>query len=188
MACFDKPDWVHELLQILLDKKLQFIESMKGAKFDLIETGGGSSSSTLISPDLHREFCLPYDRKMHDALRDLGFKITYHTCGGTKGIEEYIVQNGCDASETLAPPSVGGDSKPWELKQKVGNRIALIGGVDQYNTLTDGSKEYIRKKVFELFEKVGYEGGYICSASDHFFETPVANLKWYAEAAHECVY
>ena len=188
MATFDKPDWVHELLQILLDKKLQFIESMKGAKFDLIETGGGSSSSTLISPDLHREFCLPYDRKMHDALRDLGFKITYHTCGGTKGIEEYIVQNGCDASETLAPPSVGGDSEPWELKQKVGNRIALIGGVDQYNTLTDGSKEYIRKKVFELFEKVGYEGGYICSASDHFFETPVANLKWYAEAAHECVY
>jgi len=188
MATYDKPAWVHELLQILLDKKLQFIESMQGAKFDLIETGGGSASSTLISPALHQEFCLPYDRKMHDALHSLGFKISYHTCGGTLGIEEYIIQNGCDASETLAPPSVGGNSEPWEFKQQVGNRIALIGGIDQFNTLTSGSKNFIRKKVYELFEKVGYAGGYICSASDHFFETPVEKLKAYAKAAHECLY
>ena len=93
---------------------------MRGAKFDLIETGGGSASSTVISPKLHREFCLPYDRQMHDALHSLGFKITYHTCGGTRGIEELIIANGCDASETLAPPSVGGNQEPWEFKQKVG--------------------------------------------------------------------
>ena len=43
---FDEPDWVHELLRILLEKKLRFIESMKGARFDLIETGGGAASST----------------------------------------------------------------------------------------------------------------------------------------------
>ena len=42
----DHPGWVHELLQILLEKKLKFIGSMKGAKFDLIETGGGAASST----------------------------------------------------------------------------------------------------------------------------------------------
>jgi hypothetical protein len=69
----DTPDWVHELLKILLEKKLLFVEGMKGAKFDLVETGGGSSSSTVISPGIHREFCLPYDRAMHDALHDLGF-------------------------------------------------------------------------------------------------------------------
>lgn len=126
----DNPDWVHELLQILLEKKLQFIESLKGAKFDFIETGGGASSSTLISPDIHKKFCLPYDKKMHDALHDLGFKVTYHTCGGTYGIEEMIVANGADVSETLAPKSIGGNQEPWEVKEKVGNRIALIGGMD----------------------------------------------------------
>lgn len=188
IKAIDDPEWVHALLRMLLDKKLQFIESMKGAKFDLIETGGGSASSTLISPQLHREFCLPYDREMHDALHCLGFKISYHTCGGTYGIEELIVANGADASETLAPKSVGGNQEPWEFKNKVGNRIACIGGIDQYNTLTSGSKEYIRHKVRELFEKVGYEGGYICSCSDHFFETPAENLVAFAEACRECRY
>jgi uroporphyrinogen decarboxylase len=188
VATFDKPAWVHELLRILLDKKLQFIESMKGARFDLVETGGGSASSTLVSPALHREFCLPYDRRMHDALHDLGFKAVYHTCGGTLGIEEMIVANGADASETLAPISIGGNQEPWELKNKLGKRLALIGGLDQHNTLTVGSPEAIRRAVRRLFETVGQDGGYICSASDHFFETPVENLTTFADAARECVY
>ena len=83
LKAVDQPDWVHELLGILLDKKMRFIESMEGAKFDLIETGGGAASSTVISPKFHEEFCLRYDRPMHDALHELGFKVTYHTCGGT---------------------------------------------------------------------------------------------------------
>jgi len=188
MACYDKPEWVHALLKILLDKKLQFIEGMEGAKFDLVETGGGAASSSLISPKLHEEFCLPYDRKLHDALHELSFKITYHTCGGTLGIEEMIVANGCDASETLAAPSIGGNQEPWEFKEKIGNRLALIGGMDQFNVVTEGTGQQIRDKVFELFKKVGYEGGYICSMADHFFETSPEKLKIFAEAARECIY
>lgn len=186
--CFDQPDWMHELLEILLEKKLQFIASMKGAKFDLVETGGGASSSTVISPTLHEEFCLPYDSKTHDALHDLGFKITYHTCGGTFGIEDHIVANGCDASETVAPVSVGGNQEPWQFAQKIDGRIALIGGVDQFNVVTDGTADQIRGMVHKLFRTVGDGGGYICSLSDHFFETPPENLQIYADAAQECVY
>lgn len=187
-ATFDKPAWVHEFLGVLLEKKLRFIESMEGAKFDLIETGGGAASSTLISPAIHREFCLPYDRRMHDALHDAGFTVTYHTCGGTLGIEECIVGNHADVSETLAPPSVGGNQEPWELHAKVAGRLALIGGIDQFNTLTRGTPAEIRESVVRLFESVGADGGYVCSASDHFFDTPVANLKTFADAAKACVY
>lgn len=86
---------------------------MKGARFDLIETSGGASSNTLVSPELHQEFCRSCDRKMHNALHELDFKITCHTCGGAFGIEEYIVANGCDASETLAPIGVGGNHELW---------------------------------------------------------------------------
>jgi uroporphyrinogen decarboxylase len=187
LATFDKPDWVHRLLRILMDKKLQFIESMKGAKFDLIETGGGASSSTLISPDMHKEFCLPYDREMHDALHDLGFLVTYHTCGGTHGIEDYIVDNHTDVSETLAPVSVGGNQEPWEFAEIINGRIAMIGGIDQFNIL-EGPDDQLREMTRKLFESVGKNGGYVCSASDHFFEAPPEKLKVFAEAAKECVY
>ncbi len=186
--CSDQPDWVHDLLQILLEKKLRFIESMRGAKFDLIETGGGSASSTVISPKIHKEFCLPYDRKMHETLHEAGFTITYHTCGGTSKIEDMIVANGCDASETLAPKSIGGNQEPWDYRAKIGDRLCLIGGMDQFNVLTDGTPGQIRAMVFRLFETVGRDGGYILSCADHFFETPPENIRIYAEAARECVY
>lgn len=188
MRCFDQPDWVHELLGILLEKKLCSIETMKGAKYDVVETGGGAGSSTVISPSLHEEFCLPYDRKMHDTLHSVGLKVTYHTCGGTVGIEEHIVANGCDASETLAPVSIGGNQEPWQFAAKIAGRLALIGGIDQFNVATEGSPGVIQAKVREAFEKVGRDGGYICSLSDHFFDISPENLQAFADGAQDCIY
>lgn len=188
-ASFDDPAWVHELLRALTDKKLQFIEqSLHGLPFDIIETGGGAGSSTVISPRLFDEFCLPYDRELHDALHAVGHRVVYHTCGGMMPLLERIVANGCDASETLAPPAVGGDARHGEIKARSGDRVCLIGGLDQVNILTNGTPEEVRREVHRLFEALGPGGGYILSPSDHFFEAPVENLLAYARAARECRY
>ena len=64
----------------------------------------------------------------------------------------------------------------------------MIGGMDQFNILTSGSKAQIKAEVTRLFEGFGPNGGYICSASDHFFDTPAENLKTFASAARECRY
>ena len=188
LKTYDDPNWVHELLQILLAKKLRFIEGMDGMRFDLVETGGGASSSTVISPALHEEFCLPYDQKIHDALHELGFLVTYHTCGGTLGIEDLIVANSADASETLAPPSIGGNQEPWQVKRKMGDAVALIGGIDQASVLSDADPEEIKSQVELLFQKVGSDGGYILSCADHFFHAPIENLRAFSDAARDCVY
>ena len=60
--------------------------------------------------------------------------------------------------------------------------------MNQFQILTDGTPEQIRAEVRRLFETAGQGGGYICSTSDHFFDTPPENLQAYADAARECVY
>lgn len=190
LEAIDNPDWTHRFMKLLLDKKLRFIEeSLKDAKFDLIETGGGASSDTLISPKMHEEFCMPYDREIHQALHDAGHISSYHTCGGMMHILDLIVQNETDASETLAPCGVGGNiTDPQKVREVFSGKVAMIGGVDQFNVLTDGSKEDIEKEVQRLFEGFGKDGGYIMAASDHFFDAPVENLKIFAQAAKQCTY
>lgn len=190
LECYDNPDWVHRLLRALLDRKLRFIEeSLSGAKFDLIETGGGSASDTVISPALHREFCLPYDRQIHDALRKAGFLSVYHTCGGMMNILDAILENGADASETLSPPSLGGNiADPAKVREKFGGRLAMIGGMDQFNVLTSGTPAQIGAEVRRLFEGFGKEGGYVLSTADHVFDAPPENLRAYAAAARDCTY
>jgi len=190
MAGIDNPGWVHEFMRILMEKKLRFVEDqMKDAPYDLIENGGGAASSTVISPKFFEEYTVKYDRKVHDALHEKGYKVVYHTCGGMIPICEMIVQNGCDASETLAPSGVGGDvDNPSVIKEKIGDKVCLIGGLDQFNILTNGTADTIKKEVFRLFEQAGQGGGYMISAADHFFETPPENLQAYADAVKECVY
>ena len=64
----------------------------------------------------------------------------------------------------------------------------MIGGVDQFNICECGTAEGIRKTVRELFERVGSEGGYVCSLSDHFFDTEPEKLGLFAEAGRQCAY
>ena len=156
LEAMTNPDWVHRLLHVLLEKKLRFVEeSLSDTKFDLIETGGGSSSDTVISPDMHREFCLPYDRKLHRALHGVGHLVTYHTCGGMMYILDQIVDNETDASETLSPPGTGGNiTDPAKVREAYAGRVAMIGGMDQFNILTDGDAEAIRAEVHRLFEGI----------------------------------
>lgn len=137
---------------------------------------------------MHAEFCLPYDRQIHDALHAAGHRTAYHTCGGMMHILGLVVQNRTDASETLSPPGVGGNITDPEKCAAFAGKVAMIGGMDQFNILTSGTPDQIRAETHRLFEGFGRDGGYICSASDHFFETPVENLRTFAAAAKECIY
>ncbi len=193
LATFDDPDWVREFLQILLEQKLAYVEeSLKGMPFDLIETGGGASSNTVISPAIHREFCLPFDRALHDAIHSVGFPVVYHTCGGMTKILDCICENHCDVSETLSPSSVGGDIDSDETARRVcaalHPHVGMIGGMDQFNILGTGTKEQIEAEVGRLFDVFGRDGGYILSACDHFFDAPPEHLKIFAAAAQNYTY
>lgn len=188
----DEPASVHDFLAKISRTKVAYVQSqMHGAKYDLIEHGGGAASSTVISPAMFDAFVVPYDRPIIDAIHAAGFPVVYHTCGGMMAILDHIPATGCDASETLSPPGVGGDIHPTDrvtVKQKLGSRVALIGGVDQGELLKYGSAQNIRDEVGNLFASFGAGGGYICSASDHFFDVSVDQLRAMSVAAMDCRY
>ncbi|MFA5866090.1 MAG: uroporphyrinogen decarboxylase family protein [Phycisphaerae bacterium] len=123
ILALDKPDWVHHALISILQRRLQMISLLKGAPLDLIEVGGGSGSSTVIGPDLFREFCLPYDKIQNQALHDLGLRIVYHLCGGVMPMLDLVVQTGADGLETMTPPGMGGNCDLAEAAKRVGDKL-----------------------------------------------------------------
>lgn len=187
MAAIDNPDWVKYVLQSMLNKKLEVISRAGQIELDLVETGGGAGSSTVISPDFHRHFCLPYDRIQHDALHNAGTKTVYHLCGGLMPLLEIVTENGADGLETMTPRAMGGDCDLAEAHKRVGDKLFLIGGFDQNKGFENGNPNLVREMVGELF-KACPNGGYICSPSDHFFFGDVENIRAFAKAARECVY
>ena len=188
MATFDDPQWVHELLSILQKRKLHYIQSLKGANYDLLELGGGDASTTVISPDIFNEFVAPYDTPLIAAAHEAGQRIVYHTCGGMMPILESIAAMKPDAMETFTPPAMGGDVDLAEAKRRIGDKVCMIGGFDQFHFFTGCTPEATRREVRRCFEAAGGDGGFILSPSDHFFEADLRLIEAYADEAHKCFY
>lgn len=187
-AAMDKPDWVHFALKAILERTLRVTELWKGIPSDMVETGGGAGSNTVISPTMFREFCLPYDSIQHAAFHDVGLKVVYHLCGGLMKMLEMVVENGADGLETMTPSSMGGDCDLAEASIRVGEKLFFIGGFDQNQGFENGTPETARKLVFECFEAAKHHGGYIIAPSDHFFFGAPENIKAFADACRECQY
>ena len=188
LATYDDPGWVHELLGILQRRKLAYIQSLAGAAYDLLELGGGDASSTVISPKIFERFVAPYDAHLIQAAHAAGQRIVYHTCGGMMPLLEHIADMGPDAMETLTPPEMGGDVKLNEVKRRVGQRVCLIGGFDQFHFFIHTTPEKTRAEVRRCFEEAGAGGGFILSPSDHFFDVDLDLIAAYADEARRCTY
>jgi hypothetical protein len=185
---YDDPTWVHELLAILRRRKAGFINSLAGARFDLLELGGGDASSTVISPKIFEKFVAPYDAPLIAAAHEVGQRIVYHTCGGMMPILELVAAMQPDAMETFTPPGMGGDVDLAEAKRRIGDKVCMIGGLDQYHFFNHCTPEQTRAEVRRCFEAAGEGGGYILSPSDHFFDADPALIAAFADEAHKCVY
>jgi uroporphyrinogen decarboxylase len=188
MSTFDDPGWVHSLLEILQARKRTYIKSLVGAKYDILELGGGDASTTVISPDIFNEFVAPYDAALIEDAHKAGQRIVYHTCGGMMPILEDIVAMKPDAMETFTPKAIGTDVDLAEAKRRIGDKVCMIGGFDQVNFFKGCTPDQTRAEVRRCFDEAGGEGGYILAPSDHFFDADLNLLETFAEEAFKCIY
>ena len=188
MATFEDPEWVHAFLKILYERKKVYVDSLKGAKYDLLELGGGDASTTVISPDIFNDFVAPYDSALIEAAHHAGQRISYHTCGGMMPILEDIAAMKPDAMETFTPAGMGADVDLAEAKRRIGDKVCMIGGFDQFHFLKDCTEEETRAEVRRCFEAAGQGGGFILSPSDHFFDADLNLIQAFADEGRKCEY
>ncbi len=188
MMTFDDPDWVKALLDILFARKQTFVRSLKGARYDLIEFGGGDASSSVISPALFDAYVAPYDSRLIAEAHQAGQKTVYHTCGGMMPILTQIKAMGTDAMETFTPAGMGGDTDLKKARAILGPSMCMIGGFDQFHFFVGCTPEQTRAEVRRCFEAAGKEGAFILSPSDHFFDAEPELVRAFADEAKRCVY
>lgn len=188
MATFEDPEWVHAFHKVLFARKEVFVKSLKGAKYDVVEHGGGDASSTVISPSIFDEFVAPYDTELTRMAHEAGQRVVYHTCGGMMQFLDKLADLEVDALETFTPPDMGGDTILGEAKKRIGDRVCMIGGFDQFHFFKGCTVEETRKAVRRCFQDAGEGGGFILSPSDHFFDADIKLLKAFVDEARQCVY
>ncbi|HIC89235.1 MAG TPA: hypothetical protein EYP04_07505, partial [Anaerolineae bacterium] len=73
-----------------------------------------------------------------------------------------------------------------EAKQRIGDRVCLIGNMHQLRTLLNGTPDEVEQECRKLIAKAGPGGGYILSASGCLSEgTPLKNIEAMVRAAEK---
>ena len=184
----DDPAWVHELLRVLQRRKLTFIESLTGAKYDILELGGGDGSASVISPRMFDEFVVPYDAPLIEVAHRAGQRIVYHLCGKIMPMCKSATAMKPDAIETFTPQGMGGDANLACAKALIGGKVCMIGGFDQAHFFVGCDEAATRAEVRRCFSEAGDGGGYILCPSDHFFDADLALLRAFTDEAAKCIY
>ena len=95
--------------------------------------GGG-----FISPEMYRQFVLPYERQIVDAIKaDFPDTPVYtHTCGKLGDRLELLADTHTEGVDTLDPPPLG-NTELAEAKARIGERLFIKGNLNSVALLTD---------------------------------------------------
>lgn len=164
---YDDPQFVRDLFEFVLEMELRFARAQVEAGIDLM--GIGDAAASLVGPQIYEEFVWPYEKRMVDALHQMGVKVRLHICGNINRILAGIGRLGCDLVDLDYMVPVG------KARQTMGAQQVLAGNIDPVRTLRNGTPQTIRQALAQCYQ----EGGprYIVAAGCEVpRDTPEANL------------
>lgn len=132
---------------------------------DAIKISSPFAGMGFISTDFYRQFVLPFEKQIVQAIRQTGKHAYIHTCRSIGDHLEVMCESGLSGLECLDPPPVGNVDLE-DAFNRVGDRIFIKGNIDSVNTLLLGDDEKVRRDVGKIIEIGKRKGkGFILSTA-----------------------
>jgi MtaA/CmuA family methyltransferase len=169
---YKRPDRAKELLEITTLSQIYYGIAYVNAGADIVQISDPSSSGDAVSPKVWDEFGLPYTKRVVDALKKMGAKVTMHICGDTN-----------DRLESLALTGVDGLSLDHKVdfvyaKKVFGNRVCLIGNLNPTDTLVFKSADEVYDEARTLISAMGRTPFILSSGCSIPANAPAENISF----------
>jgi MtaA/CmuA family methyltransferase len=177
MDLHDRPEWVDELLELLVEQQIAFARAQVAAGAHMI--GLGDAIASLVSPRQYRRFALPYEQRIFAAVKDAGAIPRLHICGDTSHLVADMARSGAAIVDLdwmvdlAAAAETFGDEGP-----------APCGNFDPVEVMLRGTPEDVVRATRTCAEAGGprHFSAAGCEIPDH---TPEANMRAHATALAE---
>jgi uroporphyrinogen decarboxylase len=178
LDCIDDPPFVEDLLEICTDAVIRFARACGRAGCHALTFG--DSTAGLLSRNLYERFALPYEKRVVEALADLGLPVFLHICGDTAHIIDLMPATGAQGLEIDYQHDIA------FYRQKTGGRVCLQGNIEPAGVLCRGKPENVRDTC-RIAVGQGMAGGrFILSAGCEIpRDTPPENLHALVQAAKD---
>ena len=158
-ALYDAPRLVSDMFErvgTLLVAAHRKMAEVKGVGALCLGDDMGFKTSTMIAPELLRQYVFPWQKKIVEVAHDHNLPLILHSCGNLNAIMDDLIDLvGIDAKHSYEDAIL----PITEAKRRWGDRIAVLGGVD-VDLLTKGSEEQVRARVREIVRVCAPGGGF----------------------------
>jgi uroporphyrinogen decarboxylase len=127
----DKPQMYLDVAEVLIENQIRFARAQVAAGADML--GVGDAVASLVSPAMYRQFVLPFEKRLFDAIHEMGVAVKLHICGDIKNSVRFMAQTGCDILDVdwMVPLD--------EARAVVGAEVTLAGNLDPSAILLQGT-------------------------------------------------
>jgi len=152
-----QPDIIRHMVSLAAGRIYDALEEAVSGGVDCVRIIGGEYATQLMGPKAWEELVVPHDRPLVEMLHAHGAIAHYHNHGNMQRFIERIADLGVDSLDPIEQPPYG-DMEMDEAFRRVGDRVCLVGGLDDMEVLETRPLDDVRRMGAELIERVGRRG------------------------------
>lgn len=132
---YDDPKFVRDLFDFVIEMETAFAREQVRAGADVI--GIGDAAASLVGPQIYEEFVWPYEKKLVQAVQELGAAVRLHICGNTRFALPLMGQLGCEIVDLDSAVSL------QDARAKMGGEQVLLGNINPVTVLRNGTPDQV---------------------------------------------
>ncbi len=169
------PKFIHDVVGEYTKATIELVKRVAEAGVDVVILGDdlGSKERTLFSLKAFREFFLPSYKKIIQTCKKNGMLYIMHSDGKIDSYLPDLVDAGMNAIQALEA-AAGVDLAG--LKDRLGDRLCFIGGLDSSGVLAFGTPRDVEEDVKKCMKAAGHGGGYFVGPSHNILNVPWENV------------
>lgn len=189
VALLDAPDTCHRVLDHLSAMVCAEVHRFAEYRPDAILISSAFAGAGFIGREMYREFVIPYEKRVVDAIHQHSLPSYVHTCGAIGDRLDLMAETGVGGIDTLDPPPLGTVDLA-KAKEDFGSRFFFKGNLDAVNEMLRADDDTFDDAVKERL-RIGKPGsGYIlssaCSVAPHVDPARLRRMADLAQAYGRC--
>ncbi|MCG2661741.1 MAG: hypothetical protein L6437_16030 [Kiritimatiellae bacterium] len=157
IAIMERPEFVSRLLHMIHAWNKERMKTVLAAPVDLFFRRSWYEGSEFIVPEFYRKVVLPIIKAEADLVHEHGTKFCYICTSGTAAMLDFYKASGIDVLVGIDPVQ-GAQTDMAGIKQAIGRKICLWGGVSGAITVELGTEDEVRAAVRKAIEVLGPRG------------------------------
>ena len=164
----DDPEFVRDLFEFIAEMEIAFARAQIEAGVDVM--GIGDAAASLVGRRVYRELVLPFERRMIDAIHEMGCAVRLHICGNVNHLLDDI------ATLDLEMIDIDCLTDIRLAREKLPQHVAVLGNMDPVRYLLNGTPDEVLAKLKSDHETIGpfYVAGPGCEVPPN---TPYENIR-----------